>query len=93
MAESITPEKLRELADYVQRIPQLSRDYQIDAAHDANTALRAAADQIERLADSLDGTRCDLRLAVETAYHRGATEWTRMNYPGVFADLQAAKEG
>lgn len=89
MADPITPWHLRDLADSY----QLGRYTDDDFSDEIHDALRAAADQIERLADSLDGTRCDLRLAVETAYHRGATEWTRMNYPGVFADLQAAKEG
>jgi hypothetical protein len=59
----------------------------------ASAALRAAADEIERLKDALGGTRCDLRLAVETAYRRGASEWTRLNYPDVFADLQASSMG
>lgn len=40
-----------------------------------------AADEIERLRDSNEGLTCDLRMAVQTAYNRGATEWARLNYP------------
>lgn len=41
--------------------------------------------------DKIEGLTCDLRLAVETAYHRGATEWTRLNYPRWFAELEASQ--
>ena len=53
---------------------------------------RAYLDEIDRLKDTVEGLTCDLRLAVETAYHRGATDWTRLNYPRIYAAL-TTKEG
>lgn len=47
----------------------------------------SAANQIEELTDKVDGLLSDLDSAVEVAYERGATEWTRLNYPAQFARL------
>lgn len=52
----------------------------------------SAMEAIAELRDTVEGLTCDLRLAVETAYHRGATDWTRMNYPRIYAAL-TTKEG
>ena len=48
-----------------------------------------AADRIEWLEDKVEGLTADLENAVEVAYRRGATEWTRLNYPDLFARLEA----
>lgn len=53
-------------------------------------AVQTAADLIATQADKIEGLTCDLRMAVETAYKRGATEWTRLNYPKWFAEFEAA---
>lgn len=38
--------------------------------------------------DKIEGLEADLFLAVGTAYHRGAVEWTRRNYPEWFERLK-----
>lgn len=43
----------------------------------------------EAIADKIDGLTADLENAVETAFKRGATEWTRLNYPDQYARLSA----
>lgn len=48
-----------------------------------------AADAIERLTDKVEGLDADLYCAVEVAYKRGATEWTRLNYREWFERLSA----
>lgn len=35
----------------------------------------------EEYNDKVEGLTADLEMAVLTAYKRGATEWTRLNYP------------
>ena len=47
----------------------------------------APVDQAElaRLKDEVEG------LTADTAYHRGAKEWTRLNYPKWFERLEAAR--
>ncbi len=47
----------------------------------------AMFDKVEELTDKVDGLLSDLDSAVEVAYKRGATEWTRLNYPQMFARL------
>ena len=46
----------------------------------------------ERWQDKIDGLSADLDNAVETAFKRGATEWTRLNYPEQFARLSAIRQ-
>lgn len=36
-------------------------------------------------ADEIKGLEADLESAVKTAFKRGATEWTRLNYPDLHA--------
>lgn len=55
------------------------------AIHDAVMAER------ERWEDKVDGLESDLDNAVETAFDRGAKEWTRLNFPARFARLTAPK--
>lgn len=43
--------------------------------------------ETDRLTDKIEGLEADLSSAVETAFKRGATEWTRLNYPDAFARL------
>lgn len=67
---TITPERLRELADAA---------YQ--ACHNGYAdALSAAAQEIEQLEDQNEGLWEELRCAVKTAYRRGAKEWAGLNY-------------
>lgn len=76
-----------------ERIALLSERDSLLAAKEADgRQKRAYLDEIDRLKDTVEGLTCDLRLAVETAYHRGATDWTRMNYPRIYAAL-TTKEG
>jgi hypothetical protein len=35
----------------------------------------------EDLLDTIDALESELKMAVETAYRRGAVEWTKLNYP------------
>jgi len=44
----------------------------------------------EEAADKIEGLTADLRNAVEVAYRRGATDWTRLNYPTWFQQFEAA---
>lgn len=39
----------------------------------------------EKAADKIEGLQADLESAVETAFNRGAAEWTRLNYPDLYA--------
>jgi hypothetical protein len=58
------------------------------AIHDAVMAERAEWEsKIEEWEDKIDGLQADLDNAVDTAFARGATEWTRLNYPDRFAKL------
>ena len=50
----------------------------------------AVAVEMERWQDKVDGLQADLDSAVDTAFHRGAIEWTRLNYPNRYAQLAAA---
>lgn len=43
---------------------------------------------LEEAADKIEGLEADLDSAVEVAYDRGATEWTRLNYPTQYKRLQ-----
>lgn len=49
--------------------------------------LREASKLIESQADTISGLESDLFLAVSTAFKRGATEWTRLNYPKYYERL------
>lgn len=42
----------------------------------------------EYLRDKVDGLEADLESAVETAFKRGATEWTKLNYPTLYLRLK-----
>lgn len=42
-------------------------------------------------AGKIEGMESDLFLAVETAYKRGAVEWTRLNYPAYYERLKAGE--
>lgn len=60
--------------------------------HEAADHIEALEAENERLSDKVDGLNSDLDNAIETAYHRGAVDWVRMNYPKHFASLSQAKE-
>ncbi len=47
----------------------------------------AMHDEIEDLADTVDGLESDLDSAVEVAFKRGATEWVKLNYPDQYKRL------
>ena len=42
--------------------------------------------------DKAEGLSADLRMAVQVAYRRGATEWARLNYPSWIDWLEACEE-
>jgi ABC-type Fe3+-hydroxamate transport system substrate-binding protein len=54
--------------------------------------MKRAAEQIEELQDKIDGLSADLDNAVAVAYHRGALDWTRLNYPEHFARFEAGED-
>ncbi|GEM_PF-4474190 len=54
--------------------------------------LDEAAACIRELVDSREGVNEDLYQAVLVAYRRGATEWTRLNYPQWFNAIVAGRE-
>lgn len=45
------------------------------------------------LIDQIEGFKADLDDAIEVAYHRGADEWTRLNYPDHFERFEKAAQG
>jgi outer membrane murein-binding lipoprotein Lpp len=45
------------------------------------SAQQDLADYVETLEDKVEGLSSDLDSAIEVAFKRGATEWTRLNYP------------
>jgi hypothetical protein len=45
--------------------------------------------RMNEAADKIEGLEADLENAVETAFKRGATEWTLMNYPDLYARFNA----
>ena len=49
---------------------------------DALAGVRAERD---RMRDKVDGLETELESAVEVAFKRGAAEWTRLNYPEIYA--------
>lgn len=52
---------------------------------------RALMAERERWQDKVEGLECDLESAVEVAFNRGATEWTRLNYPKLNERLSKAQ--
>jgi len=62
-----------------------------DGPKAADTIERQAA-EIEMLRDKVEGLETDLRCAVQVAYNRGATEWARLNYPGMIEWLESCAE-
>lgn len=58
-------------------------------ATEAASRIEALEGEVERLRDSLEGTRADPRCAVQTAYNRGAVEWARLNYRDMIPWLES----
>lgn len=50
----------------------------------------APDEKFEELADKVDGLEADLESAVEAALRLGAVDWTRKNYPSLYAKLVTA---
>jgi hypothetical protein len=42
---------------------------------------------IEHLEDEKDYLQAELSMAIKTAFHRGAVEWTKLNYPKMYKSL------
>jgi hypothetical protein len=43
---------------------------------------------IEHLEDEKDYLQAELSMAIKTAFHRGAVEWTKLNYPKMYKSLK-----
>jgi len=81
----------------VARIIQTSRqivnarwaDYRrnVARAEAAEASLSAERAEVERLRDKVEGLTADIESAVEVAFKRGATDWTRLNYPTQYEAL------
>lgn len=56
---------------------------------DADCRCCKAWAELDQMNDKIEGLEADLENAVETAFGRGATEWTRLNYPNSYARLTA----
>jgi hypothetical protein len=46
---------------------------------------------VDELTDKVEGLSADLDAAVEVAFHRGAIDWVRLNYPQHFERLTFKK--
>ena len=70
-------------------------NWKADAAYVAAAlnALPELLDRLEKAEDKIEGLQADLDNAVETAFVRGAKEWTRLNYPDRYRLLSAAPKG
>jgi hypothetical protein len=44
--------------------------------------------RIEILEDEKDYLQAELSMAIKTAFHRGAVEWTKLNYPKMYKSLK-----
>lgn len=64
-------------------------EYQ-EAAWGVAAIAQALLEERERWRDKIEGLEADLADAVEVAFHRGATAWTRLNYPEHYKRLAAA---
>lgn len=61
-----------------------------EEADGKDVAVITLPDKILALIDEVEGLQADLDKAVETAYNRGATDWTKLNYPKHFERLSKA---
>jgi hypothetical protein len=61
-----------------------------EEAQGKDVAIITCPDKILMLMDKIEGLEADIDNAVETAFKRGATEWTRLNYPEHYKRLTAA---
>lgn len=69
----------------------LAHLYQLcEEAEGKDLAVITAPDKITALIDEIEALRSDLDSAVEVAFKRGATEWTRLNYPEHYKRFTAA---
>lgn len=72
----------------VRTLEDLCRDWDGREMADAEeTRVTVHCNTIREAIDKIEGLDADLENAVETAYKRGATEWTRLNYPDLYARL------
>lgn len=76
----------------VHTLEDLCRDWDGREMADAEeTRVTIHCDIIREAIDKIEGLDADLESAVETAYRRGATEWTRLNYPALYERFAAEK--
>ena len=53
--------------------------------------VKVSSSDLRELVDRIEGLEADLEAAVKTAFERGATEWTRQNYPVLSERFSATK--
>ena len=77
-----------ELDQLVERLKAVDPFSEYEANPDgpaAADALAAVRKERDRMRDKVDGLETELESAVEVAFKRGAAEWTRLNYPEIYA--------
>lgn len=79
------------MSDYIKRLKWLAGSEATEVWVDSQD-LRSLLSDVERLKDSNQGLEADLFEAVSVAYGRGATEWTRLNYPKWFERIEANEQ-
>lgn len=68
------------------RLDDLCHDWDgSEMPDEAETRVSVSCGLVREAVDKIEGLEADLENAVETAFKRGAIEWTRLNYPTLFA--------
>jgi hypothetical protein len=80
------------LTDYTNMIRTIVTEHVESAAlccsFDIEALTHDIASIVNQLSDNLEGLDADLHEAVRVAYKRGATDWTRLNYPKYYEYLR-----
>jgi uncharacterized protein YfaT (DUF1175 family) len=60
-------------------------DFPVISKHSTEYIRKDISDaRIEHLEDEKDYLQAELSMAIKTAFHRGAIEWTKLNYPKMY---------
>ena len=57
-----------------------------------NQIVKILDGQLSDAHDEIDALKSELTDAVETAFRRGAVEWTKSNYPKMYATLKESSD-